>query len=127
MQQNEVGRWEGGSRWKVTWSATSIRWRTLPPLARSLRQGGANRHYTAMRTLRTWPGCPELPDEGVHLLPDCNRLVARVTLLKRLFVLRRGPHIQALAEIGVGIDVVQLVVALLGDKRSPRCQSAQIG
>src|SRR3989442_11173742 len=94
---NGVDRWEGGSRWKVT------------------------------RTLEPGPGYPEVPGEGVQFLPDCNRLVARVTRLKCLFVLRRGPHIQAFAEIGVGIDVIQPVVALLGDERSPRCHSTQVG
>src|SRR5438128_8025267 len=94
---NGVDRWEGGSRWKVT------------------------------RTLEPGPGYPEVPGEGVQFLPDCNRLVVGETLLKRSFVLRRGPHVQALAEIGVGIDVVQPVVALLRDKPSPRCQRTQIG
>jgi hypothetical protein len=80
----------------------------------------------ADRTLVPGPRCPEVPDEGVQFLPDCNRLVARVTLLKRLFVLHRSSHVQALAEIGIGIDVVQPVVALLGDERSPRSHSTQI-
>src|SRR2546427_2265946 len=84
-------------------------------------------HYTALRTLVPGPRAPEVPREGVQFLPDGNRLVAREALLKRPFVLRRGPHVQALAEIGVGIDVVEPVVALLGDERSPRCQSTQIG
>src|SRR5437867_9523917 len=100
----------------------------MPTIGRTGRDGKLHhRHYTALRALESGPGFPEVPGEGVQLLPDCNRLVARVTLLKRLLVLRRGPHIQAFAEIGVGIDVEQSVVALLGDERSPRCQSIQVG
>src|SRR5258705_3513099 len=57
-------------------------------------------------TLVPRPECPEVPGEGILFFPDCNRLVARDTPLKRLFVLRRGSHVQALAEIGVGVDVV---------------------
>ena len=67
------------------------------------------------------PVSPEPPeDRDALVILDRYELVVPQLLLPCLFVLRGGPHVQATAEIRVGVHVVKVAIALPGDELSRR-------
>ena len=58
---------------------------------------------------------------------DRYQLIIRQLLPPGPLVLRGGPYVHALAEIGVGVHVVELSITLPGDQPARRREQPKIG